>query len=181
MIFWSTTLADDMFPEPAVPGTSRNHRIWYVTTRDFRTLSEARVLFDPGHSCIDACLLRDDSGHYLFFKNERANDESVAVFDPRYQNIRMARGERTIDISFSPGRGPDGLWWSFGSCGGRPAGRGRGSAPSTLPASGGEARGGGLPRSGRHTPAGDSLPQPAGAGYGERGLSAAMVSMSRPS
>ncbi len=93
MILWSTTLADDTFPKPVVTGTSRNHRIWYVTTRDFRTLSEARVLFDPGYSCIDAYLLRDGSGHLLFFKDERANDESVASFDPRYQNIRMARGE----------------------------------------------------------------------------------------
>lgn len=92
MIFWSTTLADDTFPKPVVPGTSRNHRIWYVTTRDFRTLSEAQVLFDPGYSCIDAYLLQDGSGYLLFFKDERANDESVAVFDARYQSIRMARG-----------------------------------------------------------------------------------------
>lgn len=93
MILWSTTLADDTFPKPVVPGTSRNHRIWYVTTRDFRTLSEARVLFDPGYSCIDAYLLRDGSDYDLFFKDERANDESVASFDSRYQNIRWARGE----------------------------------------------------------------------------------------
>ncbi len=93
MILWSTTLGDDTFPEPTVPGTSRNHRIWYVTTRDFQTFSEARVLFDPGHSCIDAYLLRDGSGHSLFFKDERANDESVAVFNPGHQNVRVARGE----------------------------------------------------------------------------------------
>jgi hypothetical protein len=93
MILWSTTLGDDTFPGPVVPGTSRNHRIWYVTTRDFQTLSEARVLFDPGHSCIDAYLLREGSRYHLFFKDERANDESVAGFDPRYQNIRVARGE----------------------------------------------------------------------------------------
>jgi len=93
MILWSTTLADDTFPKPVVPGTSRNHRIWYVTTRDFQTLSEARVLFDPGHSCIDAYLLETASEYLLFFKDERANDESVAVFDLRYQNLRLARGE----------------------------------------------------------------------------------------
>ena len=93
MILWSTTLGDDTFSEPVVPGTSRNHRIWYVTTRDFQTLREARVLFDLGHSCIDAYLLETASEHLFFFKDERANDESVAVFDPQYQNIRFARGE----------------------------------------------------------------------------------------
>ncbi len=118
MILWSTTLTDDTFPKPVVPGTSRNHRIWYVTTRDFQTLSEAQLLFDPGHSCIDAYLLRDNSGYSLFFKDERANDESVAVFDPRYQNIRMARGEspRGPFRDISPpitGRGR-GLWMNEG-------------------------------------------------------------------
>jgi hypothetical protein len=118
MILWSTTLADDTFPKPVVPGTSRNHRIWHVTTRDFRTLSEARVLFDPGHSCIDAYLLRDGSEHRLFFKDERANDESVAAFDPRYQNIRFARGDgpqgpfRDISPPIT-GRG-QGVWMNEG-------------------------------------------------------------------
>ena len=92
MILWSTTLADRTFPDPTVPGTSRNHRIWYVTTRDFETLTEPRVLFDPGHSCIDAYILREGSRHCLFFKDERANDDAVAAFDARYQNIRMACG-----------------------------------------------------------------------------------------
>jgi hypothetical protein len=119
MILWSTTLADDTFPEPVVPGTSRNHRIWYVTTRDFRTFGEARVLFDPGYSCIDACLLRDGSRYLLFFKDERANDDDVAAFDPRYQNIRVARGESPLgpfhDISAPiTGRGP-GRWQNEGA------------------------------------------------------------------
>ena len=91
LVIWSTTLRDNTFPPPADRGTSRNHRIWYVTTKDFDSFSGAKVLFDPGHSCIDAYLFRDGADYCLFFKDERSNDSDE--FNPQHQNIRMARGK----------------------------------------------------------------------------------------
>ncbi|KQM36276.1 glycoside hydrolase family 43 protein [Sphingomonas sp. Leaf10] len=70
VIFWSSTVAG-RFEETA--GTSEsgyNHRLWYVTTRDFATFSDAAVLYDPGFSVIDGTFARGVSGLHLIVKDE---------------------------------------------------------------------------------------------------------------
>ena len=124
MILWSTWLSDDTFPKPVVPGTNKNHRIWYVTTRDFQSFSTAQVLFDPGFSCIDAYLFRDGPRYRLFFKDERANDSSdYNPEEPAYQNIRMATADSPVGpyCALSPpitGNGPSetSMWHNEGPC-----------------------------------------------------------------
>ena len=91
MILWSTWLDDGTFPPPEKPDTTKQNRIFYVTTKDFNKFSRARLLFDPGHNCIDAYLLKDANEYLLFFKDERGND--AKVFNPEVQNIRFARGK----------------------------------------------------------------------------------------
>lgn len=90
LIFWSSMLNNDMFPPSTVPGTTSKHRIWYVTTRDFETISEAQVLFDPGYPCIDAMMMKDGETYRLFFKDARANKAPREPVQPEYENIRMA-------------------------------------------------------------------------------------------
>lgn len=91
ILLWSSTLADDTFPSPVVPGTSRNHRLWYMKTKDFKTYSTAQVFFDPGHSAIDANLFKAKGKYHLFFKDERANN--TRDVNPEYQNIRVATSD----------------------------------------------------------------------------------------
>lgn len=117
-IIWSTWLDDGSFPRPELPHTSKQHRIWYVTTKDFEKVSEPKVLLDPGYSCIDAYLIEHDDEYLLFFKDERYNDSSV--FTPAHQNIRMARSKSRYgpfgDISEPiTGQGP-GKWHNEGAC-----------------------------------------------------------------
>jgi hypothetical protein len=124
MILWSTWLSDDTFPQPIVPDTGKNHRIWYVTTTDFETFSAAHVLFDPGFSCIDAYIFQDGPRHRLFFKDERANDGKIySPETPAYQNIRMATAENPTGRygEISPpitGQGPSdtSMWHNEGPC-----------------------------------------------------------------
>jgi len=117
-IIWSTWLDDGSFPPPQLPHTSKQHRIWYATTKDFVNVSKAKLLFDPGYSCIDAYLLPDDGRYLLFFKDERYNNSDV--FTPEHQNIRMAVAKSRYgpfrDISEPiTGRGP-GAWHNEGPC-----------------------------------------------------------------
>lgn len=117
-IIWSTWLDDGSFPPPQFPHTSKQHRIWYVTTKDFENFSESKLLFDPGYSCIDAYLLQGCGQYLLFFKDERYNDSDV--FTPAHQNIRMARGKSRygpFDSVSEPitGQGP-GKWHNEGPC-----------------------------------------------------------------
>lgn len=71
VVYWSSTIpgrfpGDDDHPE------KRNHRIYYTTTRDFDTFAKPKVLFDPGHSVIDAIILdRPDTRFALVYKDER--------------------------------------------------------------------------------------------------------------
>lgn len=118
LIVWSTWLDDGTFRPPELPHTSKQHRIFYVTTKDFKDFSEAKLLFDPGYSCIDAYLLKDGDEYLLFFKDERYNDSEV--FAPAHQNIRMARGKSRYgpfgDITEPiTGKGA-GKWHNEGPC-----------------------------------------------------------------
>ncbi|MHC4213245.1 MAG: glycoside hydrolase family 43 protein [Planctomycetota bacterium] len=118
MIVWSSWVRDGSFPAPELPHTGKQHRIWYVTTKDFESFSGPELLFDPGYSCIDAYLLKDGGEYLLFFKDERYNDSEV--FTPAHQNIRMARsksaygpfGEISEPIT---GKGA-GKWHNEGAC-----------------------------------------------------------------
>ncbi|MHC4061998.1 MAG: glycoside hydrolase family 43 protein [Planctomycetota bacterium] len=117
-IVWSSWVDDGTFGPPDLPHTSKQHRIWYVTTKDFETFSEPKLLLEPGYSCIDAYLIGGDGEWLLFFKDERYNDSDVVT--PAHQNIRMARSNSRYgpfgDISEPiTGRGP-GKWHNEGAC-----------------------------------------------------------------
>jgi beta-xylosidase len=82
LIFWATTIPG-RFPETDHTGNNgNNHRIYYVTTRDFKTFSATRLFFDPGFNVIDATILKAGDKYYLIFKDERQN--------PLKKNLRLA-------------------------------------------------------------------------------------------
>jgi len=71
MIFWATTIPGK-FAETEINGgkgdsgpsktQSLNHRIYYVTTKDFETFSDPKLLVDPGFNCIDATMVKLPAG-----------------------------------------------------------------------------------------------------------------------
>ncbi|MCG8307569.1 MAG: family 43 glycosylhydrolase [Cytophagales bacterium] len=72
MIYWSSTVADK-FSETANStrnGHKRNHRIYYTTTRDFRSFSETGLLYEPGFNVIDASIVPLGNKYAMFIKNE---------------------------------------------------------------------------------------------------------------
>lgn len=68
LVFWSSTVPSKF---PLVPGDDMNHRIYYTTTRDFKTFGPSKLFFDPGYNVIDATMLQLGTKYYLFFKDER--------------------------------------------------------------------------------------------------------------
>ncbi|WP_320197470.1 glycoside hydrolase family 43 protein [Agrobacterium sp. rho-13.3] len=78
VIFWSSTVVDDR--GGVYTGTNiRDHRIYCVTTPDFITFSEPRLLFDPGFNVIDASFLRTADGLVLLIKDERSMPENKNI------------------------------------------------------------------------------------------------------
>lgn len=54
---------------------AQEQRIWHVRTEDFETFDEPDLFFDPGHSVIDATVLRDDGRFVMAYKDERGDNE----------------------------------------------------------------------------------------------------------
>jgi GH43 family beta-xylosidase len=92
MIFWATTIPGRFPKTDAMGDGGLNHRMYYVTTKDFQSFSGTKLLYDPGFNCIDASIYKVNDGKYLMFiKNE--------TLMPPQKNIVMARA-----------RAPQGPW-----------------------------------------------------------------------
>ena len=113
MIFWSTTIPG-RFPEtdgqssqgPPEPG--KNHRIYYVTSKDLSDFSETKLLYDHGFNVIDATLLKDGDRYIMFLK-----DETNKPFTPQ-KNIRVAFGNHLTGPYGPPSEPITGDYWCEG-------------------------------------------------------------------
>lgn len=61
---------------------NNNHRLYYITTKDFKTVSEAKVLYDPGFSSIDATIVKRAPKDYVMVlkDNTRPNRNLKIAF-----------------------------------------------------------------------------------------------------
>lgn len=84
VIFWSSTI-EGRFPETAGSSeTKYNHRLYYVTTRDFVDVTAPKLMYDPGFSVIDGSFVTDAKGGlHLIVK-----DETVT---PPKKHLRIAK------------------------------------------------------------------------------------------
>jgi len=90
LIFWATSIPG-RFPasDSVAQRTSRgraDHRLYYVTTKDFKTYSKAALLYDGGFSAIDGTIARNGDTYYLVMKDE--------TFFPERRNLRVATARR---------------------------------------------------------------------------------------
>jgi hypothetical protein len=86
VIVWATSIPgrfpkSDSLAEPTSRGRA-DHRLYYVTTRDFRKYSPARLLYDGGFSAIDGTITKMGDRYFLVMKDE--------TFLPPRRNLRVA-------------------------------------------------------------------------------------------
>lgn len=70
LIFWSTTVPGKFPATAGSAGRGRNHRIYYVTTKDFKSYSQAAVFYDGGFNVIDATVVQDGQRFVMIVKDE---------------------------------------------------------------------------------------------------------------
>jgi hypothetical protein len=71
IIFWSTTIPG-RFPNTEGTGDEGyNHRLYSITTKDWKKFTPAKLWFDPGFNSIDATLVKDGTRWIMVFKDER--------------------------------------------------------------------------------------------------------------
>jgi hypothetical protein len=87
LIVWASSIPG-RFPatDSLAQRTSRgraDHRLYYVTTRDFKTYSPSKLLYDGGFCAIDGTIAKKDDTYYLVMKDE-------AFFPAPTRHLRVA-------------------------------------------------------------------------------------------
>ncbi|WP_258105083.1 glycoside hydrolase family 43 protein [Marinoscillum sp. MHG1-6] len=70
LIYWATTIPGRFPATDTLGGGGYDHRMYYTTTRDFRSFSDTKILYDKGFSVIDATIVKDGKTYVMFLKNE---------------------------------------------------------------------------------------------------------------
>lgn len=89
-IFWASTVPSLHVNAPdSATEKGLNHRLYYVTTADFKTVSATKLFFDPDFSVIDGTILQKGNEYLLFLKNE--------TLRPVEKNIRVVATKNLQD------------------------------------------------------------------------------------
>jgi hypothetical protein len=78
LIVWASTIPFK-FPR-GLEEERNNHRLYYITTKDFNTFSATKLFLDPGYSIIDALIVKRGKGDYvLVFKDNTRPMRNIKV------------------------------------------------------------------------------------------------------
>lgn len=70
MIYWSTTIPGRFAEGDTLGDAKYNNRLYYTTTKDFKTFSDTKLLYDEGFNVIDATIQKIDGKYVMFLKDE---------------------------------------------------------------------------------------------------------------
>ncbi|MRG47512.1 family 43 glycosylhydrolase [Chitinophaga sp. SYP-B3965] len=106
MIYWATTIPG-RFPAGERTGDNNyNHRMYYVTTKDFSQFSPAKLLYDHGFNVIDATIIPNGNEYIMFLKDETRN--------PPQKNIRISTSKQLTGPYSKPTAPITGNYWAEG-------------------------------------------------------------------
>jgi hypothetical protein len=106
LIYWATTISGRYTSLDTSADGKYNHKIYYVTTKDFRKFSKTKLLYDPNFSVIDATILRDEKRYVMFLKNETKA--------PVEKNLRVAYAKKITGPYSAAGPAITGKYWAEG-------------------------------------------------------------------
>jgi hypothetical protein len=81
-----------------------NHRLYYITTKDFVTVSKTKVLYDPGFSSIDATIVKRAKNDYvLVFKDNTRPNRNLKVAFAKSPTGPYTRATSSFTQSYTEG------------------------------------------------------------------------------
>ncbi|MGO4918569.1 prolyl oligopeptidase family serine peptidase [Maribacter spongiicola] len=106
MIYWASTI-EGKFPETkSKKENGFNHRMYYTTTKDFKSFADTKLLYEPGFNVIDSSIYKWEDKFIMFLK-----DETV---EPEQKNIKMAFSDN-LEGPYSQASNPiSGDYWAEG-------------------------------------------------------------------
>lgn len=106
MIYWASTI-EGKFTKTAEPKENDlSHRMYAVTTKDFQTFSDTKLLYDYGFNVIDATIKFHDGKFIMFMKDETLN--------PPQKNIKIAYADHLLGPYSAPSTPITGDYWAEG-------------------------------------------------------------------
>jgi hypothetical protein len=106
MIYWASTISGRFPLRDTAAESKYNHRVYYTTTKNFRTFSATKLLYEPGFSVIDASIVPFGREYIMFLKNETRA--------PVEKNIRIATSRRITGHYSAAGPPITGKYWAEG-------------------------------------------------------------------
>jgi hypothetical protein len=106
MIYWASTIRGRYLSKTQMSEDEYNHRIYYVTTKDFKTYSETKLLYDKGFNVIDATILPFGNKYVMFMKDE--------TLSPPEKNIKIAYSNNITGPYSSASKPITGNFWAEG-------------------------------------------------------------------
>jgi len=106
MIYWASTITGKFTETLSEKENAYNHRLYYTTTKDFKTFKKSQLLYNDGFNVIDGTIIKKGKRYLMFLK-----DETV---EPPQKNIRIATSKRFFEYYGSPGEPITGKYWAEG-------------------------------------------------------------------
>jgi hypothetical protein len=106
MIYWSTTISGRYTETAATKESGYNHRLYYVTTKDFKTYSATKLLYEPGFNVIDATIVKEGKRYMMVMKDE--------TIEPPAKNLRLAFSNQLTGPYTKAGPSITGKYWAEG-------------------------------------------------------------------
>lgn len=106
MIYWATTISGKFNETAAKKESGYNHRMYYVTTKDFKTYSSTKLLYNPGFNVIDATIVKDGAKYMMVMKDE--------TIEPPAKYLRVAYSSKLTGPYSKAGPSITGKYWAEG-------------------------------------------------------------------
>lgn len=94
-IIWASTIPG-RFPEKDNVDNGYNHRLYYTTTRDFKTFSKTALFYNPAFSIADPNIIKRGHTYLLFVRKETPEPMERNI---RYVASRCMKGFSKKDVS----------------------------------------------------------------------------------
>ena len=85
IIIWASTIPFRF--EKGIEEENNNHRMYYTTTKDFKTFTETKLFLDPRFSVIDAVIVKEVKGKYVLVLKDNTRPE---------RNIKVAFADNPL-------------------------------------------------------------------------------------
>lgn len=106
MIFWSSTITG-LYPETQdTLENAYNHRMYYTTTKDFKSFSKTKLFYEPGFNVIDGTIIKQNGEYIMFVKDETRT--------PPAKNIRITKSKKLSKGYPVAGKPITGNYWAEG-------------------------------------------------------------------